>query len=245
MKIEFNDVKIEVPGSWNDISLGEYEKWYMKNPETRLDMINYVSGICNIDADILLQSSPVVFNTITEAIQFVFNQDFKPENKCRIDGTDYFISLADKLTLGEYIDIDAVLNSDSNNKLSELLAIICRPAGEKYNPDLTEERITIFKNIKCDKALPLISFFLSRKKKSGEILNLYSKVTQEINQYQKGILISALNMDGIKRFRIWQGIKLYFLIRSQRKKLSKYSDSYFTKSTNIELRKNNINLKNR
>lgn len=228
MKIEFDDVKLEIPGSWKDIPLSEYEKWYMQKPETREEMIDYVAGICKTDANLLLQSPAVVFNTITEAIGFVFNQDFEPASKCSIEGTDYFISSADKLTLGEYVDTEGVLESESENKLSELLAILCRPAGEKYNPDLTEERREVFKNLSCDKALPLISFFLFKKKKSKEILSLCSRVKEETGQYQKGIRTFAVNTDGTKQLRIWQGIKYYFLMRSQRKRLEKFSDSFYT-----------------
>lgn len=245
MRIEFDEVKLEIPEGWKDIRLSEYEQWYMSQPESRYEMITYVANVCKIDAKLLLDAPTQIFNTIYEAIQFVFNHDFEPKNKCTINGTDYFISFADKLTLGEYVDVESIMEGDSKNKLSELLSIICRPIGEKYNPDLTEDRINLFKNIGCDEALPLISFFLSKKKKSEEISNLYSKVTEGIDRYQKDIQTSVINMGGIKQFRIWQAIKYYFSMRSQRKKLLKFSDSFYTESINPELKKSNINLKNR
>lgn len=245
MKIEFDDVKLNVPGSWEDIKLSDYEKWHMMSPESSMEMIVYVSEICKIDPRILLQSPAPLFNIIVEAIQFVFNQDFEPVNKCNIDGTDYFISFSDKLTLGEYIDVESVLDSDSENKLSELLAILCRPAGEPYNPDLTEERKNMFKNISCDKILPLIAFFLNKKKKSDGILNHCLTVTAQAHQFLKDIETSVINGDGIKQFPIWQRIRYRILTGSLKKELSKFSDSYYIRSINQEPMKNSINSQNK
>nr|DAE47086.1 MAG TPA: hypothetical protein [Caudoviricetes sp.] len=224
MKIEFDNVKLEIPDSWKDIKLSEYEKWYMLKPETRFEMVTYIAEVCNIDAKLLMQSPTQLFNIISEAIQFVFNQDLEPKNKCEIDGEDYFISFSDKLTLGEYVDIEAVLESESKNKLSELLAILCRPIGEKYNPDLTEERIEIFKNLSCDKALPLISFFLLKKKKSDEILSHCLTVTAQAELFLKDIETTVINGDGIKQFPIWQRIRYIYLTKSLKKELLKFSD---------------------
>jgi len=224
MKIEFDNVKLEIPDSWKDIKLSEYEKWYMLKPETRFEMVTYVAGVCNINPRILLQYPTHVYTTISDAIRFVFTQDFEPKNKCDINGEDYFISFSDKLTLGEYIDIEAVLESESEHKLCELLAILCRPVGEKYDPDLTAERIEIFKNISCDKALPLISFFLTKKKKSEKILNHCSTVTAQAGQFLKDIETTVINGDGIKLFPIWQRIRYIYLTKSLKKELSKFSD---------------------
>ena len=224
MKIEFDNVKLDIPTSWGDINLSDYEKWYLLKPENRFEMVQYVADICKIDAKLLMQSPTQIFDIISDAIHFVFDQDFEPQNKCNIDGTDYFISFSDKLTLGEYVDIESVLESDSDNKLSELLAILCRPAGEKYNPDLTEERSLLFKNISCDKVLPLISFFLLKKKKSDEILNHCLTVTAQAELFLKDIGTFVQSGDGIKRFPIWQRIRYIYLTRSLEKQLSKFSD---------------------
>lgn len=245
MKIEFDDVKLEIPGSWKDIKLAEYEKWCTLKPETRFEMVQYVADICKIDADVLLQAPTQVFNAITKAIQFIFNQDFEPVNKCSIDGKDYLISFSDKLTLGEYVDVEDVFENDGENKLSGILAILCRPEGEKYDPDLTEERKNMFKNISCDKILPLISFFLLKKKKSDGILSHCLTVTDQANQFLKDIEISVINGDGIKRLPIWQRIRYRRLTKSLRKELSKFLDFFSTELINQEPMRNNINLKNK
>lgn len=241
MKIEFDGVKINVPNSWNDITLEEYEKLYLLKPETKLEYIQYVADVCKIDAKLLINSPTQLFDIVSNAIQFIFDNDFEPVNKVeriieviekgevREVKEEYFISFSDKLTLGEWIDIDSIIESDSETKLSEMLSVLCRPIGEKYNPDLSEERKKIFQSLPCDKVLPLISFFLLKKKKSEEILSRCLMVIAQANQFLKDTKNFAQNGVGIKPFPTWQTIRYIFLMRSLKKQLSKFSDSYYTK----------------
>jgi len=141
-----------------------------------------------------------------------------------VDGTEYFISFADKLTLGEWIDVENIITGDSETKLSEMLAILCRPIGEKYDPDLAAARAEMFRNLPCDKALPLISFFLSKKRESEAILNHYSTVMAQADQFLKDTKTFVVNGGGIKLLPIWQRIRYTYLIRSLEKQLAKSSD---------------------
>lgn len=228
MKIEFDGVKINVPSSWNDITLEEYEKLYLLKPETKLEYIQYVADICKIDTKLLINSPTQLFDIVSNAIQFIFDNDFEPVNKVVVDETEYFISFSDKLTLGEWVDIDSIIESDSETKLSEMLAVLCRPIGEKYNPDLTERK-KLFQSLSCDKALPLIGFFLLKKKKSEEILNHCSMVITQANQFLRDTESFVVNGDGIKPFPTWQMIRYYFLTKSLKKELLKFSDFYYTR----------------
>lgn len=229
MKIEFDGVKINVPNSWNDITLEEYEKLYLLKPETKLEYIQYVADVCKIDAKLLINSPTQLFDIVSNAIQFIFDNDFEPVNNVVVDETEYFISFSDKLTLGEWVDIDSIIESDSETKLSEMLAVLCRPIGEKYNPDLTEERKKLFQSLPCDKILPLVSFFLLKKRKSEEILSHCLTVMDQANRFLKDTKSFAQSGVGIKLFPTWQMIRYYFLMRSLKKQLLKFSDSYYTK----------------
>ncbi|MDR2951593.1 MAG: hypothetical protein LBV71_20575 [Prevotella sp.] len=224
IKVEFNDLKLEIPESWGEIKLSTYERYYMQSPKTKMEQVAFIAGLCNIDIDILLESPAQVFNTIAGITDFVFDNELPPSNKVKIGSTEYFISFADKLTLGEWVDAENVISSESEYKLSELLAILCRPIGEKYNPDLATGRAEMFRNLRCDKALPLISFFLFKKKRSEEILNHYSTVMAQADQFLKDTKAFAANGDGIKLLPIWQRIRYTYLIRSLEKQLAKCSD---------------------
>lgn len=224
IKVEFNDVKIEVPESWKDIKLAEHEKLYLHHPQTKQEQVAFIAEVCGMDVNLLLESPAQVFNTIAGIVDFVFDSELPPAANVKIDGTEYFISLADKLTLGEWIDVENIITGDSETKLSEMLAILCRPVGEKYNPDLATTRAALFRNLSCDKALPLISFFLSKKRESEAILNHYSTVMAQADQFLKDTKSFAINGDGIKQLPIWQRIRYTYLIRSLEKQLAKSSD---------------------
>lgn len=224
MTIEFDNQRLQVPSGWNDITLGDYEKWHLKKPQTKSDYVRYVADVCGLDADVLLNAPTQLFTVITEAIGFVFDTEFEPKCVAEIDGRKYFVSLSDKLTLGEWVDVEAVMEGDDQNKLSELLAILCRPAGEDYNSDLTAERKELFMAQSCEKLLPLVSFFLFKKRRSDEILNHFSTVRDQAARFLEDTKAFAANGDGIKRLPIWQRIRYGYLIRSLEKQLSKCSD---------------------
>lgn len=210
--VELNNVKLEIPESWSDIKLPRYEKLYMQKPETKLDMVRFVADVCGIDANLLLESPAQVFNALAEIVDFVFDSELPPANAIKVGDTEYFVSFADKLSLGEWVDAENVIGSDSECKLSELLAILCRPIGENYNPDLLGERTKMFK-----------------KKEYEAILNHYSTVMAQAARFLKDTKTFATNGDGIKRLPIWQRIRYTYLIRSLEKQLAKCSDFSSTK----------------
>jgi hypothetical protein len=228
LQIEFNDQKISVPQSWADLCLADYEKWFKHHPEDKMEYVHFIAGICKLDSEWLLHSPTQLFDAISEAVSFAFDTDFEPATRVNIDGRDFFISPSDELTLGEWIDVEETFNGDSETKISETLAIVCRPAGESYHPDTAAVRQETFRNLPCEKALPLLAFFLYKKKKSEEISLHYSMVVAQANRFLKDTKTFVINGGGIKQLPIWQRIKFIYLTRLLRKQLSKFSDSSFT-----------------
>ncbi|MDR1091322.1 MAG: hypothetical protein LBL79_09625 [Prevotella sp.] len=228
IKLEFENMSLVIPEGWHEVKLADYERWNTQKPETKQEYVRFVADVCNVEASVLLEAPAKVFDIITGTIRFVFDSEPEPSNRVNIGGKDYFVSFSDKLTLGEWVDIESVIGSESTGKLSEMLAILCRPAGEKYNSDLAGERQAMFRNLTCDKVLPLIGFFLLKKKRSDEILNHYSTVADQANRFLRDTGTFVINGGGIKLLPIWQRIRYIYLVRSLKKQLSKFSDSSFT-----------------
>lgn len=245
IKIKFDDLTLHVPDSWQDITLSQYEKWHAHKPATKLEYVRYVADVCGIEADVLLDAPSQLFDVVADTISFVFDNEFEPSNKIEIDSTDYYISFADKLTLGEWVDVDDTIAGDSTTKMADMLAILCRPIGEKYDPDTAEERKKLFRNITCDKALPLINFFLFKKKQSDAILNHYSTVMAQAGQFLKDTKTFVQSGDGIRRLPIWQRIRYTYLTRLLEKELSKCSDFSSTAPTRHAPKKNSTSSKSR
>ncbi len=223
--LSFDDKQINVPQSWKDIRLGKYERWFRIEPKTRMEQIQLVANVCDIDADLLLNNPTQVFDTIFDIVRFVFDE-YKGEalNRIEIEGKTYSIAFTEDLILAEWVDIESVFDSDSESRLSDILSILCRPIGEHYDNKKSESRKELFCNLTMDKALPLLAFFLQQRERFQNVSNLYSEVKQQVDQYLLLTRSFVENGDGIKLLPIWQRIKFRFLMRSLKKQLSKCSD---------------------
>lgn len=222
--LSFDDKQISIPQSWCDIRLGEYERWFRIEPQTRMEQIQLVANICGIDTELLLNNPTQIFDTIIDIVRFVFEEyNGEAVNRIEVDGDSYCIAFTEELTLAEWVDIESVFESDSESRLSDILSILCRPIGEHYDSKVSETRKEMFADLPMDKALPLLAFFLQQKERFQNVSNLYSEVKQQVDQYLLLTHSFVENGDGIKLLPIWQRIKFYFLMRSLKKQLSKCS----------------------
>lgn len=242
VEIKFDDVVLNIPSEWKDIKVADYERWYMKEPSTDMEYAEYVSDVCNIKIDDLLNYPLPVFNKIVSCLVFLKDREPEHSNIINIDNTEYVVSFSNKLLFGEFIDIETTLASESPTRISEVLAILCRPKGEvyKYDADLVDKRKAIFRELTCDKVLPLLAFFLAKRKVLEEILNLYSTAVGQVNLLQKDIESFVRNGDGIKYLTIWQRVKFYFMTRFLKKTQEKFSDISYIKLTKAGQMKTNI-----
>lgn len=222
--LSFDDQQIQVPQSWADIRLGDYEQWFRAEPTTRSEQIQLVANICQIDVNLLLNNPTQVFDTIMDIVAFVFEEYMgEAANRIEINGTQYSISFTDELTLAEWVDLESVFETENESRLSEILSILCRPVGERYDSKVSDSRKEVFTNLTMDKALPLLAFFLQQNERSQIAFNLYSETKEMVDQYLQLIQNFVENGDGTKSLPTWQRIKYYFLMKSLKKKLSKCS----------------------
>jgi len=134
VKISFDKQEVSVPESWADIRLADYERWMMSEPKSKTEQIKLVADICGLDADVFLSNPTQLFDVVTEMVGFVFREfEGEAKNQIMVDGVEYRISFTDELTLAEWVDVEAVFENEQNERLSEILAILCRPAGEVYD----------------------------------------------------------------------------------------------------------------
>ncbi|WP_145996304.1 hypothetical protein [Dysgonomonas massiliensis] len=176
-----------------------------------------------------MQCPSELFDKIVSELDFVFRGTVDPSPTTTIDGVNYYVSYGDKLTLGEWVDVEAVLEGENPHYLSDTLAILCRPAGEEYDADRSKERADLFRSQPCDKMLPLLAFFLQRKKQFDEISNRYSEAVALAEQFVRDTDHLVKNGGGTKRLPILQRIKYIFLMRSLKRQLSKFSASCSTR----------------
>jgi len=175
-------IKIQVPTSWNDVTIGQYIKISkLKKPEKDYTELKYL-----IDLILILcpNLSKEVLENITEEKLVEITGDWNWMVNLPIDnvvkefkiGDDKYIydREVDKLSLGEMVSYETLIDSEEmtqNDALSLVLAIVLRKeidgVIEDFNADEIYNRIKLFEdNISIEQAYGLIFFFLIGEKTS-------------------------------------------------------------------------------
>ncbi|WP_163319859.1 hypothetical protein [Dysgonomonas sp. 520] len=198
IKIKIEDIEYNIPNSYSDVKLADYEKWFGTEIENKEDEVVFVSKVSGIDVN-TLQNLPLSFyNDLVGIISFSLKDSIKEaKNSIEIDGITYTINNEEELTLAEWIDVEESLKSDED-KLSKILAVVCRPVGETYDTNRLADRIELFKGLTMDKLFPLFNFFLLLKERYNQIMNHYSMVQELQNQLHQLTEISQKNGVGTK-----------------------------------------------
>lgn len=200
---ELKEVNITVPRGWHEIPLHKWERLYVLKPQTHAEMVRYFAIMCDVEEELLRELEAEVFFTITSLGEWIL-QDIRvePSTKATIGGVDYCIRPEDKITTGEWVDVDEVQKA-GESVLSNVLAILCRPAGEAYDPDKSVARQKMFAETKVSSLLPILAFTAECGAQSGRLTKSYNALLELQDQLPKsGALLRAIGA-GIRSFRIY------------------------------------------
>jgi hypothetical protein len=239
VRIEYNTVKIEVPESWDDITLGRYETFYNEKPETARERVALAAKVCKADADLLLSWPAEVFSRIVGYIDFLFKDNPAPPSPyVEVDGVNYIVPIEDELCLGAWVDAEEVQKT-GENVLSNILAIVCRPAGEAYDYKNNEARRAMFAGLPVSKVLPVLAFFLRCKTALEQRTAAYTKLVRAVDQLPRNIRPFLNPGGGIKLSQIWPVMKYWALMVLLRYRLQRFLPSCNTVKTNIMPKRRN------
>lgn len=229
--MEVNNVSVRVPERWDDITLGDYETYYKEKPETARQRVELVAKIVKIEPVHLLEWPAEVFNFIVNTISFVFeNAPAEASPVIDIDGVKFMVNMEDKQPLGAWVDAEEAQKSDTA-VLSSVLSIVCRPIGEAYDFEVSEQRQKIFAALPMTKVLGLLAFFLQCSRALEARTEAYTKLVETVGLLPPSIRPLLRRGDGIKPLRIYQTIKYKILMRSLNYQLRKLSRLYSTSAT--------------
>lgn len=239
--IEYNDIKVSVPENWDDITLGEYEAFCMKKPQTARERVEQVAYICKVEVSILLNWPAEVFNTIVGFIAFLFEDNKTPPSpEIQIDGVKYVVNIQEKLTLGEWVDIEEV-QKNGKDVISNTLAIVCRPVGEEYDEKNNDARAVMFANMPVGKVLGVMAFFLCCNEVLKKRANVSLRLSELSAQLPRSIRPLLKHGGGIRLLRIWRTLKYYALIVLLRYQLCRFLSSCDTARIKGGRKKLNVN----
>lgn len=186
----------------------------VQDRETSYNLVSLMSG-CPID--ILKELNPIEFLEVWSSLEVMIEknmtQNLEARTKITHDGVEYGLVDFDDMSIGEFADLDLLLN-DSNfeNRLHEVLAILYRPITRSHllKYEIAEYDTKDFKD-RCQKFLDLpirhakavMSFFLSSAIASSGLTKVYSDLSKKEQTEFQTNLIAILTGRGTQHSFIW------------------------------------------
>jgi hypothetical protein len=124
-------IKVNIPDSLNDITLGQYQKWSATEGDDEFRALKLVEIICGITLRDVSQMRKADVDDISQAIadQFQIQQPLTRTFKLD-DKTFGFIPNLDDISLGEYTDIED--NIGDWQKMHKAMAVLFRPIHGRF-----------------------------------------------------------------------------------------------------------------
>lgn len=193
------EVKIQIPTTLNEITLGQYQEFSKLDSKKESDvLLKMVEIFCKVPVEVVRSMKANDIKDICEVINKMFDVEHQLINRFQLGGQDFgFIPDLENISFGEYVDLDTFIGDTDN--LHRAMNVLFRPIDLKqgsrytlkdYDPDTNESA----KDYPLDACFGAMVFFYALGKDlSIAILNSSSKQNEEnLAQY----LGSLPNGDG-------------------------------------------------
>ena len=194
------EVKIQIPTTLNEITLGQYQEFSKLDSKKESDvLLKMVEIFCKVPIEVVRSMRATDIKEICEVINTMFDVEHQLINRFQLSGKDYgFIPDLENMSFGEYVDLDTFIGD--NDTLHRAMNVLFRPIDLKqgsrytlkdYDPDSNEAA----KDYPLDACFGAMVFFYALGRDlSIAMLNSSSKQNEEnLAQY----LGSLQNGDGI------------------------------------------------
>ena len=193
------EVKIQIPTSLNEITLGQYQEFSKLDSKKESDvLLKMVEIFCKVPIEVVRSMKANDIKDICEVINTMFDVEHQLINRFQLGGQDFgFIPDLENISFGEYVDLDTFIGDTDN--LHRAMNVLFRPIDLKqgarytlkdYDPDSNEAA----KDYPLDACFGAMVFFYALGKDlSIAMLNSSSKQNEDnLAQY----LGSLPNGDG-------------------------------------------------
>lgn len=133
-------MNIEVPTSWNEVTLKQFDKILEISNNKDLTIaereIRLIATLTNTDISVIQYLDAPSFQNISNKLSFL---NTKPEKKVPVDsfvlnGKDYHADLTPvNWTAGQFLDYKVLAGEDIDKKAARLIACFVYPEGAAYN----------------------------------------------------------------------------------------------------------------
>lgn len=207
------ELSINVPTSLNEISLKKYQAYIAMQENSNDDEFvaqKMIEIFCDVTLKDIVKIKLTSLNELVGHFAALFQTQPKFQTTFKIGDTEFgFIPELEEITFGEYVDLEASMNSWQT--FHKAMAVMYRPIkrriGEKYdiqeynpNPDMQE----LMKYAPLDVCLSASLFFWTLGNELFPAILTYMEKEMKTNPEAMKILAKRLNLpnggDGINRF---------------------------------------------
>ena len=194
-------MKIVIPNSLNEITLGQYQEFYKLNDVEDVKVVErrMIEIFCKVPMKYVNQMKAIDVKDIIQILTQMLENKPSLVNLFKMDGVEYgFIPDLDDMTFGEYVDLDTFIG-DTNN-LHRAMNVLYRPvkikrSGRYQIEDYDSDKYERMLGMPMDAVISSILFFYHLGIDLSQIMMDSSKLKNEKNMMQ--YLISEENGDGI------------------------------------------------
>lgn len=173
------------------------------NPQPEFFVASYLTGCSEKELRALsLEDWGYVWYLVETHIQQENSRLERAEKVIVLDGIKYGLVDINKMSIGEFADLDVILNDKSgfDTKIHEILAILYRPllpdgSVEKYDVDSISARASAFRRIRIAEARLGLAFFLNSELQYLRAMLASSAIQETISQSMpdlKGIILTLM-----------------------------------------------------
>jgi hypothetical protein len=124
-------IKVQIPDSLNDITLGQYQKWEATQGDDDFRMLKLVEIFCGVTLKEANQMRLADINEISETVSQLFQKPAPLQRMFKMGGKDFgFVPNLDDIRLGEYTDIED--NMGDWQKMHKVMAVLYRPVHGRF-----------------------------------------------------------------------------------------------------------------
>jgi hypothetical protein len=152
------ELELNIPASWSEVSIARFQEFQSLDKEGTdvKATIERIAVLTDSDSADIGKLAFKQFEAVVEMLRFC---EHEPGQEFRrlidLDGTVYGLIDLEKITVGEYADLETFVKDGAMANLHRILAMVYRPLTtepvegyktEEYNTDTVEERAELFRD---------------------------------------------------------------------------------------------------
>lgn len=210
-QVKVNGRYYQLPESWTDVALQRHidaaRALRDNQGHPKKAMCACISALLGFNESTLLSADVDTYDELRKALDFYFTTHPTPRpcTEFELEGTVFHVPTdMQTQTFGEFVDMDTAVLAHKEDLLAavpEILAIYCRPRGEKYNPEPehANARIKLMQGLDLETAEGLAAFFLTSDQISSAITVQFGRLLVSLTYKERALRHSMKATAGMRR----------------------------------------------